>query len=97
MPLWRLWSFVWTVANLAKLALLILGLFITAAAWPADTFTIAAVGDIMLGTDYPQPRLPSNDGKDYLAEVASVLKSADLTFGNLDGVVGYGNLRAGTP
>ena len=48
-------------------------------------------------TDYPQPRLPSNDGKDYLAEVASVLKSADLTFGNLDGVVGYGNLRAGTP
>jgi len=77
---------------LAHLVVLTLGLFISAAASAADTFTIAAVGDIMLGTDYPEPRLPSNDGKDYLAEVAPVLQAADVTFGNLEGVVADGGI-----
>ena len=77
-------------ANLANLAVLTLGLIITSVACAEDTFTIAAVGDIMLGTDYPQPRLPSNDGKDYLAEISPVLRAADITFGNLEGVVADG-------
>src|SRR5437870_12469056 len=46
---------------------------------------IAAVGDIMLGTSYPDGLLPSNDGADLLTEVAPILRAADMTFGNLEG------------
>lgn len=49
--------------------------------------TIAATGDIMLGTDYPTNRLPPNDGGDLLADVAPVLSAADIAFGNLEGVL----------
>lgn len=49
---------------------------------------IIGVGDIMLGTNYPSPNyLPPNDGKDLLAPVAHVLRDADITFGNLEGVL----------
>jgi Bacterial capsule synthesis protein PGA_cap len=53
----------------------------------ARELTIAAVGDIMLGTDYPEDHLPDNDGAGFLADVAPVLSAADLTFGNLEGVL----------
>jgi poly-gamma-glutamate capsule biosynthesis protein CapA/YwtB (metallophosphatase superfamily) len=49
--------------------------------------TIAAVGDMMLGTDYPENHLPDDDGAGFLAEVAPALSAADLTFGNLEGVL----------
>lgn len=48
---------------------------------------IAAVGDIMLGTDYPESRLPEAGGGQLLAPVAGVLRNADLSFGNLEGVL----------
>lgn len=48
--------------------------------------TIAAVGDIMLGTDYPRHRLAA-DAAALLAPVAPVLQQADVTFGNLEGVL----------
>ena len=54
------------------------------------TLTIAAVGDMMLGTDYPENRLPDDDAAGFLAHVAATLKSADLTFGNLEGVLADG-------
>jgi hypothetical protein len=60
---------------------------------PADVvrarqrITIAAVGDMMLGTDYPENHLPDDDGVGFLAAVTPVLSSADLTFGNLEGVL----------
>jgi len=56
---------------------------------PADTrrITIAAVGDMMLGTDYPRNILPDDDGVAFLADVAPILSSADLTFGNLEGTL----------
>ena len=56
---------------------------------PVDTrrITIAAVGDMMLGTDYPENILPDDDGVSFLAEVTPVLSSADLAFGNLEGVL----------
>ncbi|HEX2138786.1 MAG TPA: CapA family protein [Woeseiaceae bacterium] len=53
----------------------------------ARELTIAAVGDIMLGTDYPENHLPDDDGAGFLAGVAPVLSAADLTFGNLEGVL----------
>jgi len=48
--------------------------------------TIAAVGDIMLGTDYPERRLPPADIS-LLAPVSHTLRDADITFGNLEGVL----------
>lgn len=58
-----------------------------------QTITIAAVGDMMLGTDYPENHLPDDDGLSFLAEVTPVLAAADLTFGNLEGVL----VDGGTP
>jgi len=49
--------------------------------------TVAAVGDIMLGTDFPENHLPDDDGLTLLQDVAPVLSSADITFGNLEGVL----------
>ena len=56
---------------------------------PQDTFyTIVGVGDMMLGTNYPNTGyLPANDGKDLLADVREILKNADVTFGNLEGTL----------
>lgn len=51
-----------------------------------DIITIAAVGDIMLGSPYPDDtRMPPNDGTDLLAAVTPVLSAADIAFGNLEG------------
>ena len=52
-----------------------------------DTISVIAVGDIMMGTDFPRYALPSNNGKDLLKSVESTLKSADITLGNLEGVL----------
>ncbi|MEQ9590986.1 MAG: CapA family protein [Cyclobacteriaceae bacterium] len=53
-----------------------------------DTLTFIGVGDIMMGTNYPNThRLPPNDGKDLLKEVYDTLASADITMGNLEGVL----------
>jgi hypothetical protein len=53
-----------------------------------DTVTLIGVGDIMMGSNYPEPGvLPANDGAGLLSEVSSVLSDADITFGNLEGVL----------
>lgn len=53
-----------------------------------DTVSIIGVGDIMLGTNYPETwYLPPNQGRDLLAEVKPILQNADITFGNLEGVL----------
>ena len=49
--------------------------------------SIASVGDMMIGTDYPNNHLPDDDGVSFLADVAPYLKSADIAFGNLEGVL----------
>jgi poly-gamma-glutamate capsule biosynthesis protein CapA/YwtB (metallophosphatase superfamily) len=49
--------------------------------------TIASVGDMMIGTDYPQNHLPDDDGLTFLAHVTPTLAAADITFGNLEGVL----------
>ncbi len=48
---------------------------------------IAAVGDMMLGTDYPENHLPDDDGVGFLRHVTPVLADADIAFGNLEGVL----------
>ena len=55
--------------------------------------SIAAVGDMMIGTDYPQNHLPDDDGVGFLADVTPVLTAADIAIGNLEGVL----IDAGEP
>ena len=53
-----------------------------------DTIEIVAVGDMMLGTNYPDNSyLPRNEGKDQLTGVDSLLSGSDILFGNLEGVL----------
>jgi poly-gamma-glutamate capsule biosynthesis protein CapA/YwtB (metallophosphatase superfamily) len=53
----------------------------------SDTISLIAVGDIMFGTNFPdQSHLPPNDGKDLLNPFTAILKDADITFGNAEGV-----------
>jgi poly-gamma-glutamate capsule biosynthesis protein CapA/YwtB (metallophosphatase superfamily) len=54
---------------------------------PSVRLTVAAVGDMMLGTDYPENHLPDDDGVGFLAAVTHLLSAADITFGNLEGVL----------
>jgi poly-gamma-glutamate capsule biosynthesis protein CapA/YwtB (metallophosphatase superfamily) len=49
--------------------------------------TIAAVGDIMMGTDFPENILPDDDGVGFLQAVTPILQAPDVTFGNLEGVL----------
>ena len=49
--------------------------------------SIAAVGDMMLGTDFPENHLPDDDGVSFLAAVTPALAAADIAFGNLEGVL----------
>lgn len=51
-----------------------------------EPLTIAAVGDIMLGsTSINDTFLPPNDGAEILREVTPILFAADIAFGNLEG------------
>ncbi len=61
--------------------------------------TVAAVGDIMMGSDFPSPILPAENGR-YLFEEVKEHLTADVVFGNLEGplcVGGYTgkNTRSG--
>ncbi len=49
--------------------------------------TINAVGDMMIGTDYPRNHLPDDDAVAFFAGVEDILRAADVTFGNLEGVL----------
>ena len=53
-----------------------------------DTISVIGVGDIMMGTNFPNNSyLPPNDGRHLLTDVRDILIDADLTFGNLEGVI----------
>src|SRR5688572_17026332 len=58
-----------------------------------EPLTIAAVGDIMLGSPFPnETRMPPNDGADLLKEVTPFLEKADIAFGNLEGPMTDGGI-----
>ena len=53
-----------------------------------DAISIAAVGDIMLGSPFPNDtRMPPNDGADLLKDVTPLLSAADIAFGNMEGPI----------
>lgn len=49
--------------------------------------TLTAVGDMMLGTDFPENTLPDDDGLSFFDAVTPILQAPDVTFGNLEGVL----------
>ena len=54
-----------------------------------DTISIIGVGDMMLGTNFPvSPNYlpPNNDCSSLISPVVHILRDADLTFGNSEGV-----------
>jgi len=54
----------------------------------SEAITIAAVGDVMMGSPFPNDtRMPPNDGADLLKGVTPILSAADIAFGNLEGPI----------
>lgn len=52
------------------------------------TVKLIGVGDIMLGTNYPNSSyLPPNDGKNILQPIKELIRKGDVAFGNLEGVL----------
>lgn len=51
--------------------------------------TVMAVGDIMMGTDFPERYkiLPEDDGKDLFGNVSDIFSQGDIVFGNLEQVL----------
>ncbi|MDR3367424.1 MAG: CapA family protein [Prevotellaceae bacterium] len=60
-----------------------------APAFAADTLSVVAVGDIMLGTAYPSAEYlpPNNDCSPLLALVKPHIEAADVAFANLEGAL----------
>ena len=72
----------------------------TATPESSDPITVAAVGDIMLGSPFPNDsRMPPNDGADILKDVTPTLSAADIAFGNMEGPIIDGGVseKCGTP
>lgn len=57
------------------------------AALAADSLTVVAVGDIMMGTAWPDEILPPDDGAGIFDNVSESLRGGDIVFGNLEGVL----------
>lgn len=56
-------------------------------------YTIAMVGDIMLGTLYPTVQLPRHEGKHLFDHTKAILNSATLAVGNCEGIFSDDTLR----
>lgn len=54
---------------------------------PAPPIIVRAVGDIVIGTDYPEHRLPTARDRERLLAAGALLRSADLAIGNLEGAL----------
>jgi len=57
----------------------------TSAAPAGATLHLRAVGDMMIGTAFPEGALPPDGGASAFSGVSEALKAADFTFGNLEG------------
>jgi poly-gamma-glutamate capsule biosynthesis protein CapA/YwtB (metallophosphatase superfamily) len=73
-------------ASLSLLAfLLALLVMAVSGAYAGDVITVTAVGDIMMGTDWPKDLLPPDDGEGIFDAVKEHLRGSDIVFGNLEG------------
>jgi len=76
------------VKHCSIMFLLLFSIFVRGASseTPEDScLTIAAVGDIMMGTTYPENMLPPKDGVGIFDGVKDALAGNDIVFGNLEG------------
>jgi hypothetical protein len=64
---------------------LLLTLILCPNAQSSGTLTVAAVGDIMMGTTWPDEVLPPHDGAGIFNAVADSFRGAGIVFGNLEG------------
>jgi poly-gamma-glutamate capsule biosynthesis protein CapA/YwtB (metallophosphatase superfamily) len=55
-------------------------------AFADELLTVTAVGDVMMGSLFPEPYLPPKDGEGIFNAVRGYLSSGDIIFGNLEGV-----------
>jgi poly-gamma-glutamate capsule biosynthesis protein CapA/YwtB (metallophosphatase superfamily) len=62
---------------------IIAGTYVTAHA--NEHLTVTAVGDIMMGSLFPEPFLPPDDGKGMFDHVQKYLAAEDIVFGNIEG------------
>ena len=80
------------------LSLLFISLFVPMALWPVpqtclplpkDTLQVVAVGDIMMGTIFPNGEFlpPNNDCSRSFSMIKSYFAHADIVFGNLEGAL----------
>ncbi len=53
----------------------------------AETVTIRAVGDVVLGSDWPESNYPAGFEADTEARLKQVLGGADIAFGNFEGAL----------
>jgi len=63
----------------------------------AAGLTVAAVGDVMMGSDFPTPRLPKDQGRSLFAQAAPLFQGADLALANLEGPLFAGGVPAKEP
>jgi poly-gamma-glutamate capsule biosynthesis protein CapA/YwtB (metallophosphatase superfamily) len=61
------------------------GTVLPASAGECGAIVISAVGDIMMGTTWPEEVLPPRDGEGIFDDVLPDLGNADVLFGNLEG------------
>lgn len=52
---------------------------------PDHRLTLRAVGDLMIGSDFPQPLFPPGGAAHVFDRVADLLRGAPVTFGNIEG------------
>ena len=67
------------------LAAFVLLLSLSPLAAEAAGISVAAVGDVMMGSDFPSPRLPRDGGRRLLAAAAPIFKGCDIAMANLEG------------
>lgn len=75
---------------IALITLLLAPLFASGENSPnGSTITINAVGDIMMGTLFPEKRLPPEDGRSLFRHVREYLtnNNAHIVFGNIEGAI----------
>ena len=72
----------------------LLGTSVFAQAKRGGNITVAAVGDIMMGTNFPENTLPAAQGQGLFRNLNPYLQQTDIRFGNLEGTLFDGELGA---
>ncbi|WP_413560449.1 CapA family protein [Bdellovibrio sp. HCB209] len=78
------------------IALTFLSFSIHAFAAEESFVTISAVGDVMMGTDYPTDKLPNDQGRKLFRFSQDYIKTGDIRFANFEGTFFDGSKGAGS-